>query len=297
MPFLRFTRDKRGYETTSLVHADRRGGRSRQHILYWFRTPPGVKVGRPALDEEAIRRIEEQNPDIEFNWPKILEARAPDAPADEMRPRRGRRDKPQPRRPPRPPAPAQTDAPPPVPVTVTPAELSEVPVVPESTADLREADLNNEDVAEPMDAEAIDAESTGEEEVVEAFEQLTHPETEEKVEPAPMPVEGALGREQLTRLRARFAELQARITERGGDPARIEALRAQAEPLNPDAWVTGEEVRRGIESFEPKIRDLRQALGLRRRRRSRRGGRRRHGGSGGGTPPAGTPPESSNNEE
>ena len=288
MPFLRFTRDKRGYETTSLVHAVRGGGRSRQRILYWFRTPPGVKVGRPALDEEAIRRIEEQNPEIEFNWPKILEARPPDAPADEVRQRRSRRDKPQPRRPPRPPAPAQTDAPRPVPVTVSPAKLPEVPVVPESTADLREADLreadlNDEDVAEPMDAE---------EEIVEALEQLTHPETEEKVEPAPMPVDGAVGREQLTRLRARFAELQARITERGGDAARIDALRAQAEPLNPDTWVTDEEVRQGIESFEPKIRDLRQALGLRRRRRSRRGGRRRHGG-GGGTPPSETPPESS----
>ncbi len=293
MPFLRFTRDKRGYETTSLVHAARRGGRSRQRILYWFRTPPGVKVGRPALDEEAIRRIEEQNPDIEFNWPKILEARPPDAPPDEARPRRVRRDKPQPRRPSRPSAPAQTDAPPPMAVTVTPAEAPEVPVAPETTfgAD-DERDTESMDAAAPMgEAEPID-----EEEIVEAFEQLTHPETEEKTEPVPLPIEGAVGREQLTRLRARFAELQARITERGGDPARIDALRAQAEPLNPDTWVTDEEVRQGIESFEPKIRDLRQALGLRRRRRSRRGGRRRHGGGGGGTPPAGAPPESSNNE-
>ena len=80
LPFLRFTRDKRGYETTSLVHAGRRDGRSRQRILYWFRTPPGVKVGRPALDEEAIRWIEEHNPDIEFDWPKILEAQPPAAP-------------------------------------------------------------------------------------------------------------------------------------------------------------------------------------------------------------------------
>ena len=73
---MRVTRDKRGYETTSLVHAVRRQGRSRQRILYWFRTPPDVKVGRPALDEEAIRWIEEHNPDIEFNWQKILESEA-----------------------------------------------------------------------------------------------------------------------------------------------------------------------------------------------------------------------------
>ena len=147
-------------------------------------------------------------------------------------------------------------------------------------------------------AEAMDAESTDEEEIVEAFEQLTHPETEENpVEPAPMPVEGAVGREQLTRLRARYAELQARITERGGDAARIEALRAQAEPLNPDTWVTDEEVRQGLEAFEPKIRDLRAgartapapALAP---RRPPPAWRRRQAG----TPPAAAPPESSNNE-
>jgi len=105
-----------------------------------------------------------------------------------------------------------------------------------------------------------------------------------------MPVEQTLGREQLMRLRARYAELLARITERGGDAERVEALRAQAEALNPDTWVTEEEVRQGLESFEPKIRDLRAALGLRRRRRSRRGGRRRR--ADGERPETPAPPES-----
>ena len=91
------------------------------------------------------------------------------------------------------------------------------------------------------------------------------------------PVEQVTGREQLTRLRARYAELQARISERGGDAERIEALRSQAESLNPDMWVTEEEARTGVEAFEPKIRELRAALGLRRRRRSRRGGRQNAG--------------------
>ena len=106
LPFLQFSRDKRGYETTSLVHAVRRQGRSRQRILYWFRTPPGVKVGRPALDEEAIRWIEEHNPDIEFNWPQILEAKPSSAPAPEDPRNRRRRDKPERRQPPRPSRPA-----------------------------------------------------------------------------------------------------------------------------------------------------------------------------------------------
>ncbi len=266
MPFLRFTRDKRGYETTSLVHAGRRGGRSRQRILYWFRTPPGVKVGRPALDQDAILWIEEHNPDIEFDWPKILEAQPP-APtpasgkasarqADEGKNRRGRRDRTRPSdgvRPPPPPPPEATEP--------SDQELlkSTEPAEPELEPDL-EPELEPE--LEPL--------------AVEAFEQLTHPEAEEKIDPPPLPIEH-VGHEQLTRLRARYAELLARIAERGGDPERIEALRSQAESLNPDAWVTGEEVRQGIELFESRIRDLRAALGLRRRRRSRRGGRRRRG--------------------
>lgn len=273
MPFLRFTRDKRGYETTSLVHAGRRGGRARQRILYWFRTPPGVKVGRPALDEEAIRWIEEHNPDIEFDWPKILEAQPPAAPPPEdLRNRRGRRDRPERRRQPRP-APAQ------------PAPEAAPPDIQlDRTAMEEMADVESEALAEPLTEEAL----------VEAFEQLTHPETEEHLEPPAMPAEQTIGAEHLTRLRARFAELQARITERGGDAERIEALRTQAESLNPDTWVTEDEVRQGIESFEPRIRDLRAALGLRRRRRSRRGGRRRRTGGGGeGAPPAESPPDSS----
>ena len=73
MPFLRFSRDKRGYESTYLVHIqNRRGKPSRQRILYWYRTPPGVRVGRPPFDEEARRRLEAQNPDVTFDWPTII---------------------------------------------------------------------------------------------------------------------------------------------------------------------------------------------------------------------------------
>lgn len=267
---MRFTRDKRGYETTSLVHSARRGGRTRQQILYWFRTPPGVKVGRPALDEEAIRWIEEHNPDIEFDWQKILQAQPPTpAPAEEVRNRRTRRDKPDRRR-------QQRAAP-------APAEIT-----PEVELEAPDEDTAEADGEAPIEAEGEAAAEGGTEDVfVEAFEQLTHPETEERIEPPPMPAEQTIGPEQLTRLRARFAEIQARIAERGGDAERIDALRAQAEPLNPDTWVTDAEVRQGVEAFEARIRDLRAALGLRRRRRSRRGGRRRRqGGSGEGAPPA-----------
>lgn len=73
MPFLRFSRDKRGYENIYLVHTQsRRGKAPRQRILYWYRTPPGVRVGRPPFDEEARRRIEAQNPELTFDWPAIV---------------------------------------------------------------------------------------------------------------------------------------------------------------------------------------------------------------------------------
>ena len=49
MPFLRVIRDKRGYETTYLMHWCREGARQRSRILYMFRTPGGIRVGREAV--------------------------------------------------------------------------------------------------------------------------------------------------------------------------------------------------------------------------------------------------------
>ena len=50
----------------------RRGVKAEPRILYWFRTPPGVRVGRSALDEDAIRMLEEHNPDVHFDWTRML---------------------------------------------------------------------------------------------------------------------------------------------------------------------------------------------------------------------------------
>jgi hypothetical protein len=180
------------------------------------------------LDEYARRWIEEQNPEITFDWARILDAKAPAAPpSEDSRFRRGRRT-PERRSAPRPPA-AQPPPPP---------EVEELPPgleIPEITA------------ADPV-------------------------------------TNFVRGSDPMIRLRARYADMVARITERGGDADRIAALHAQAEALNPDGWVTAEDVRTGIEGFDRRIQDLRAALGLHRRRRSRRGGRRRRGGSGDATP-------------
>jgi hypothetical protein len=92
VPFLRLTRDRRGFEHTFLLHADAPDQPPR--VLYWYRTAPGVLIGRPALDEEAIRSIEEQHPHVEFDWPAILalrEAMPPEEEAEPVRSPRGRR--------------------------------------------------------------------------------------------------------------------------------------------------------------------------------------------------------------
>jgi hypothetical protein len=83
------TRDKRGYEHIYLVHAsNRRGKPSRPRILYWFRTPPGVMVGREPFDEAARRAIESQNPDVSFDWKSLSKITAPPPDAEFWRERR-----------------------------------------------------------------------------------------------------------------------------------------------------------------------------------------------------------------
>ena len=95
MPFLRFSRDKRGYANTYLCHTFRQDGVVRMRVLYWFRTPPDIEVGRPALDAGAMRDIEASNPGLTFDWDEILKAKPPPVPQErpggERRERRPRR--------------------------------------------------------------------------------------------------------------------------------------------------------------------------------------------------------------
>jgi hypothetical protein len=241
-------------------------------VLYWFRTPPNVKVGRPALDQEAIRWIEEHNPDIEFDWPKILESSAPSpSPVDDASGRRPRRGRPERRQWPDRRATQRVGTNSPPRRAPWPADSAQEPPPADETRELPVDTVDSDVEADLVEPDLIDEEDVAEE----AARQIVHPDAEPAAPVALPAVETVLGREQLIRFRARYAELLARIIERGGEPARVDELRAQAEPLDPDSWVTLEEARRGVVAFEPKIRELRAALGLKRRRRSRRGGRRR----------------------
>lgn len=92
MPFLRVIRDKRGYETTYLMHWFREGSRQRSRILYVFRTPGGVRVGRAPLEPDVKSDIESRHPDIEFDWNVIRENQQVVEPAIDMRRRRPKRE-------------------------------------------------------------------------------------------------------------------------------------------------------------------------------------------------------------
>lgn len=73
MPFIRYTRDKRGYETTFVMHAYRAGhGSGRARILYLFRSPSNLKVGRRGLEPEVTEALEHTHPDLSFDWVSLL---------------------------------------------------------------------------------------------------------------------------------------------------------------------------------------------------------------------------------
>jgi hypothetical protein len=248
-----------------VVHTDasRRRGKSRPRILYWFRTPPGVRVGRSALDESAIRLIEEHNPEVEFDWTRILKGQ--DAPVEQKTsPQQERRGRPKPRQfGPRPTPDAARS-------TGDPAAAIEAvghPAEPLPAAAPDEATAADDTAPAPADSAPFDDLLPGRvaAEAVPASENL----------PPNTCAEARLGSEGLSRLRARHAEVLARISEAVVEPVRREELKSQAERLNPDTWVTDAEVTQGLESYETVFESLRTVVGRRGRRR-RRSGQRPH---------------------
>lgn len=214
-------------------------------MLYWFRTPPGVKVGRSALDDDAIRLIEQLNPDVEFDWARILKGQG--QPVTEARPPADVRRQSDGRRPPK----SQSFAPP------APPSPPVAEAAPEST---------------PADAESPQPAA----EVETARPEIPPEFVAPVLDDTPTPAHAKLGVEGVQRLRARYAEILRRIPERTADSARREELRLQTERLNPDSWVDDDAVVQGLEQYESVLASLRELVGQKRRRR-RRGNRQRSG--------------------
>ena len=269
-----------------MVHTggNRRRSKGRPRILYWFRTPPGIRIGRSALDESAIKLIEEHNPDVEFDWTRILKGQ--DAPGEQRPAQQERRGKPRPRE--FPPRPSTPNSPP------EEAFAAGEPLERSSSLSVTDAAAVLPDEAGPADGEPI---PLGPAEVTEqaAWPASTGPDQsagvdeaaiEELLSDSPASIgtitadgepttaaQARLGSEGLSRLRARHAEVLARISEAVTDPARRDELKSQAERLNPDTWVTDAEVSEGLEAYETVFESLRTVVGRRRRRRRRSGSR------------------------
>ena len=199
-----------------------------------------MKVGRSALDEDAIRLIEEHNPEVDFDWTRILKGGG--EPSEPRRPERPRREMRQraPNQPPQRREPVRESAPPasvPEPgfvddtafVAAT-GSVAENDAIVESNPSVLEDLGSSADVVEELTAETAQAAT-----VV--------PEPEEP----PTPAHARLGAEAVIRLRGRYAEILTRISERVQDPARRDELKTGAERLNPDSWVTEAEVQLGLE--------------------------------------------------
>jgi hypothetical protein len=87
--FLKFSRDRRGYENFYLVESvTGRRGKTRQRVLYWYRTPPNVRVGREPFDPHVMRALEARYPDIRFDWDQIRNTSIPSIEPEYWRERR-----------------------------------------------------------------------------------------------------------------------------------------------------------------------------------------------------------------
>ena len=235
MPFLRVIRDKRGYETTYLMHWFREGNRQRSRILYAFRTPGGVRVGRDALDPDVLREIEARHPDIAFEWKAIRDNLQVIEPAVEQRRRRPRGEE-------APPAAVQQAAPP----------------VAASVAASMAASATSEATSEATSG--VTASNAGSAPV----------EMVDRPKPIPSTIAGTTPDEQIAFLTEWYATIRERIEKRISDPVRRVALHALAERLNPSAWTDADQTTTGLQQAGEALERLSHVFARRRRRGRRR---------------------------
>ncbi len=234
MPFLRVLRDKRGYETTYLMHWFRDGHRQRSKILYVFRTPPGVRVGRQIFDPAVMRELEQLHPDIEFEWRTLMDNQQVVETAPEpRRPRKRRRDEGGAEAP-------RAERPALEPVAAAAPTREPAPAVDEPAPEL--------EGAAPAGVPAP-------------------PRV-----PVPTRVEGTTPEEQVTWLRGWYERIRERIPHRTHDPARRDALYALAERLNPATWEGDEAIAQGVHDAAEALERFSKVF-AKKRRRSRRGPR------------------------
>ena len=230
MPFVRYARDRRGYETLYVMHAFDADGRGRPRVLYACRTVPYARVGRAPIDESVQRRIETAYPNIGFEWPRLLKEAAASAPRperpdprNEPRKGRGRERERKPRR-----------------------EVPQVPAVPSVPPVRFEAPVET-----PIDAPAPPPAAAVEPERPEPPEPAEVPEViGALLVDRAWPVVGLVGEARALVLRGRYIEVANRVLSRVSDPDEQRRLSGDAARLNPEGWKTDEAARAGVAGFD-----------------------------------------------
>lgn len=212
------------------MHADRPGDRPR--LLYWYRTAPGIALGRSPLDEDAIRTIEDQHPDIDFDWPAILALSEVMTPEDEAAPKPQQREQREQRQ------------------GRKRSAFAHEPASASASARDGSSELRRDDRAETSES-AVPAE------VPELEPRAQRDEPRSSPEPSGL-VDQLAGREIASRLRGRYAEITMRI--RGEGDATREALLTRADALDPDRWDTPDAVLQGVSHADALFEQLRAAL-------------------------------------
>src|SRR5262249_7038739 len=143
------------------------------------------------IDEDAIRLLEEHNPDVQFDWTRILKSPGPvHEPGNREDRRERRRDRPRP-------SPASTPA----------RQLPDEAILDiESQASVSEATDRAEATVEVAEAAKSTDATDFEEQATDDGPRITDDDIE--------PRYARIGAEGLARLRARYAEVMARIAEK-----------------------------------------------------------------------------------
>lgn len=236
MPFLRQSRDKRGYETTYVMHAYRgaQGAAGRTRLLYVFRSPSSRRIGRALFDPEVMEALEHTHPDLTFDWHTMLRnsQMTGEPERDRERGDRGERDRDRRR--------ARQDR--------------------GDRTDRNDRPGRTEKPERPERPERKDGRERREVQPAVVLEDDSL-------------LGKTLGAAEAARLRTGFADLQQRILRRSRTPEDRDRLTERAARLNPDEWADEAAIRTGAAGFEAEFDALRQDLP--RRRRGRRGGRTR----------------------
>ncbi|MFN7979532.1 MAG: hypothetical protein U0P30_15470 [Vicinamibacterales bacterium] len=219
MPYLRLVADRRGVEHTYLLHTPAPGVPTK--VLYWYRTAPGLRIGRPALDDAAMRTLEEQHPDIDFDWQYILDMGAM-TPVEVEAPLPPRKRKPRP--------PSESD------------DASS-----DDTPQPRRVSAPPEAAPPAGDGGGVDAPAAPAPDVIDD-------------DLGPDLLAELLGRGIASSLRARHADLVALVDNAAADPAVKAQWHDRLAALDPDGWESPEAVLSGMAGVDAGVEALRRTV-------------------------------------